>query len=46
LKVGNVYEWFVSETGKGSVTLFLGIKRHPQLLDLYFDLLMETIKNE
>lgn len=46
LKIGNTYDWFVSEAGKGSTTLFLGIKRHPQLLDLYFDLLMTIILNE
>ena len=45
LKVGNIHEWFISEAGKGSTTLFLGIKRHPHLLDLYFDLLMEIIQN-
>ncbi len=44
--MGNVYEWFVSEAGKGSTTLFLGIKRHPHFLDLYFDLLMSIILNE
>lgn len=46
LKMGNVYEWFVSEAGKGSTTLFLGIKRHPHFMDLYFDLLMSIILNE
>ena len=46
LKMGNIYEWFVSEAGKGSPTLFLGIKRHPHFLDLYFDLLMSIILNE
>lgn len=46
LKLGNIYGWFVSDIGKGATTLFLGIKRHPKLLDLYFDLLMTIILNE
>lgn len=46
LKLGNIYEWFISDAGKGGTTLFLGIKRHPHLLDLYFDLLMTIILND
>ena len=45
-KIGNFYHWFVSEAGKGSTTLFLGIKRHPHLLDSFFDLLMKIVLNE
>jgi len=26
----NIYGWFISETGRGSSTLMLGVKRHPQ----------------
>ena len=43
--MGKIYDWFISDAGKGSTTLFLGIKRHPHLLDLYFDLLMNVIIN-
>jgi hypothetical protein len=46
LKLGKIYDWFVSDAGKGSTTLFLGIKRHPHFLDIFFDLLMTVILNE
>jgi hypothetical protein len=42
----NIYEWFVSDSGKCSTTLFLGIKRHPHLITLYWDLLLHIIENE
>ena len=41
-----VYEWFISDTGRGSSTLGLGVKRHPYMADRYCDLLMEIIRNE
>ena len=31
-KLSNIYDWFVSEEGKGAVTLMLGMKRHPHLI--------------
>lgn len=42
----NVYDWFISETGRGSTTLFLGIKRHPSLTSLYWDLLLKIIQDD
>jgi hypothetical protein len=41
-----VYDWFVGDTGRGSATLALGIKRHPYLTDRYCDLLLEIVRNE
>lgn len=44
--IKNMYSWFVSENGKCSTTLFLGIKRHPTLAGLFWDLLINIIQNE
>ena len=41
-----IYEWFISDTGRGSSTLGLGVKRHPYLADSFCDLLLEIIRNE
>jgi hypothetical protein len=45
-EIKNTYAWFVSDTGRGSTTLILGIKRHPQIAQSYWDLLLKIISNE
>lgn len=35
-KVGKLYEWFINEEVHGSKTIFLGIKRHPSLVEEYW----------
>lgn len=42
----NIYKWFISEEGKCSGTLLLGIKRHVQLRDHFWKLLLSIIKGE
>jgi hypothetical protein len=29
-KIDDLYNWFISDTGKGAVTLLQGIRKHPQ----------------
>lgn len=45
-EIRNCYTWFISDAGRGSTTLVLGIKRHPQLAQSYWDLLLKIIANE
>jgi hypothetical protein len=40
----DIYGWFVSDNGRGSNTLMLGIKRHPQLAPQFWDLLLKIIQ--
>jgi hypothetical protein len=42
----NVYPWFTSESGRGSTTLFLGVKRHPELASQYWNLLLKIVQGE
>jgi hypothetical protein len=42
----DIYGWFVSDNGRGSNTLALGIKRHPQLAPQFWDLLLKIIQTE
>lgn len=43
LKLSKIYEWFISDSGRGATTLFLGIKRHPRITNRYWQLLMKVI---
>ena len=45
-QLGNIYDWFVSDSGKGATTLLLGIKRHPHLAESYWNLLLNIIQSE
>ena len=45
--LGNIYSWFTTgETTSCATTLFLGVKRHPQLKARFWKLLLQIIKNE
>jgi hypothetical protein len=39
-KLGNIYQWFAGDESKCSGTLLLGLKRHPDLRDVYWGLLL------
>ena len=43
--LGKIYDWFISEEGMGVSTFALGMKRHPELIDEFWELLLEIIKN-
>lgn len=42
-KVGDIYHWLISDVTRGSTTLLLGVKRHPQYADKIFNLMSEII---
>ena len=42
-KLGDIYHWLISDTTRGSTTLLLGIKRHPEYADKIFDILIDII---
>ena len=44
--IKNTYSWFISDNGRGNATLFLGMKRHPHLTQMYWNLLSDIIANE
>ena len=44
-KLGNIYPWLTNPSSHGSTTLLLGIKRHPNLVDSYWNLLFTLIQN-
>lgn len=44
--ISKIYDWFISETGRGAATFCLGVKRHPQLADKYCELILGIIQNE
>jgi hypothetical protein len=41
----NIYDWLVSDTGKGAATLLLGLKRHPGLVQQFWELLTLLLHN-
>ena len=43
--LGRVYDWFISEEGMGFPTFTLGMRRHPELIDEFLELLLDIIKN-
>lgn len=45
-QLGDIYKWFVGEEGKCAGTLLLGVKRHPPLRELYWNLLLQIIEGE
>ena len=45
-KLGKIYEWFVGEDSKCATTLLLGLKRHADLREKYWMLLLDIIEGE
>lgn len=43
-KIGNIYDWLVSDATRGSTTILLGVKRHPVLVDQFWELLYSLIQ--
>lgn len=45
-KLGKIYEWFAGEDSKCATTLLLGLKRHSELREKYWMLLLDIIDGE